>query len=158
MSDAVYSVDTSALIDGLERYYPEAAFPALWQRVDGLVDAGQFVISDEVWEEVQKRDAVAKAWCEPRRPRLLVPTDGEITRHVQQVLADHPRLVAQMKGRNRADPFVIAVARYRGCVVLTGEGSDGTANRPKIPYVCQQLGIRVIRFTELIIEEGWVFS
>lgn len=32
----VYSVDTSALIDGLERYYPEDTFPALWERIDEL--------------------------------------------------------------------------------------------------------------------------
>ncbi len=49
-----YSADTSALIDGLERYYPETHFPALWEKVDELVAESRLIISEEVWEEVQK--------------------------------------------------------------------------------------------------------
>ena len=154
----LYSADTSALLDGLDRYYPEEAFPALWARVDELIDAGRFFISEEVWEEVKQRDAVGRAWCEPRLHRLMVPTDRQVAAEVAYVLKDHGRLVMHMKGRNRADPFVIAVARLRGAVVVTGEGSDGTASRPKIPYVCEQLGIRCIRFLDVIREEQWVFG
>jgi hypothetical protein len=63
-----------------------------------------------------------------------------------------------MKNRNRADPFVIALARMRGATVVTGEGSDGTANRPKIPFVCEQLGINCVRFLDVVTLEGWTFS
>jgi len=153
----VYSVDTSALIDGLERYYPEEAFPALWDRVDGLIDEGRFLLSEEVWEEIKSKDAVAKAWCEDRQDRLVVPTDSGVASAVQEILVDHERLVMNMKGRNRADPFVIALAQLKGAVVLTGEGSDGTANRPKIPYICQEIGLPCCRFLEMIRLEGWRF-
>lgn len=64
---AIYSVDTSALIDGLERYYPEDSFPALWERVDDLIDRGRFLMSDEVWEEATAKDLAVKRWCEARR-------------------------------------------------------------------------------------------
>ncbi|HET9059613.1 MAG TPA: DUF4411 family protein [Acidimicrobiales bacterium] len=159
MSEAqpVYSVDTSALIDGLERYYPAEAFPALWERVDGLIDEGRFLVSEEVWEEVKTKDAVVKAWCEPRKDRLLVPTDASTTTAVTELLVDHERLVMNLKGRNRADPFVIALAQIKGAIVLTGEGFDGTANRPKIPYVCAQVGVGCHRFLEMIRLEGWRF-
>jgi len=46
-----------------------------------------------------------------------------------------------MKGRNRADAFVIAVARLQGAVVVTGEGANGTEDKPKIPYICQELKV-----------------
>lgn len=153
----IYSVDTSALIDGLERYYPEESFPALWARIDQLVDAGRFLLSDEVVEKVNKKDAVARAWCDDRRDRVVVPTDADVVRAVQQVLGAHGLLVKNMKGRNRADPFVIAVAKVRGAVVVTGEGSDGTALRPKIPYVCDDLGIQCVRFLDIVKLEGWKF-
>jgi hypothetical protein len=63
-----------------------------------------------------------------------------------------------MKGRNRADPFVIAVAQLRSATVVTGEGSDGTTNRPKIPYVCDDLGVGCFRFLDVIKAENWVFG
>jgi len=103
------------------------------------------------------KDAVAKACCEDRQDRLVVPTDAGVASAVQRILIDHERLVMNMKGRNRADPFVIALAQLKGAVVLTGEGSDGTANRPKIPYICQEIGLPCCRFLEMIRLEGWRF-
>ncbi len=153
-----YSVDTSAMIDGLERYYPEASFPALWVRVDELIADGRLYISEEVWEEIQKKDAVVKAWCDKRSKKgFVIPTDGAVAQAVQHVLAASKRLVMNMKGRNRADPFVIAVARLKGSTVVTGEGSNGTADRPKIPYVCGLLGVECVRFLDVIRIEGWRF-
>lgn len=152
-----YAVDTSALIDGLERYYPVEAFPGLWQKVDDLIAEGRFFMSDEVWEEATAKDAAVKAWCDGRRDAVVIPTDAAVATEVQRVLTNHERLVMNLKNRNRADPFVIAVASLQGGVVVTGEGADGTENRPKIPYVCQKLGIECIRFLELIKLEGWTF-
>lgn len=51
MSGDIYSFDTSALIDGLERFYPQANFPALWERIDELIDRGRLRISEEAWKE-----------------------------------------------------------------------------------------------------------
>ena len=157
MTRDLYCVDTSALIDGLERYYPEEHFPALWERVDELVAAGRFFISEEVWEEVKQKDERAQEWVQPRLAELVVRTDQAVVTATQQVLRGHELLVKNMKGRNRADPFVIAVAQIRGAIVVTGEGSDGTANRPKIPYVCNRLGLTCIRFLDVVRAEGWRF-
>lgn len=160
MSDgarSVYSIDTSALIDGLERYYPEQTFPGLWARVDDLINEERFLISEEVWEEIESKDAVVRAWCEPRKDSIVIATDSSIATEVQHILTAHDRLVMNLKNRNRADPFVIALAALRNGTVVTGEGSDGTANRPKIPFVCQRLGISCIRFTDVPTLEGWTF-
>lgn len=156
-SVVTYCVDTSALIDGLERYYPESSFPSLWVKVDELIDAGRFICSDEVIEEAINKDLPAKVWCQQRGPdaKFCVPTDANVAAAVQVVLGLHPMLVKP--GRHRADSFVVAVANMRGACVVTGEGHDGTARKPKIPYVCTQMGIDCIRLTELIGREGWVF-
>jgi hypothetical protein len=154
----IYSADTSALIDGLERYYKPSSFPGLWEKVDAeLVAKGRLLLSDEVLDEATRKDAAAKEWCKDRKDQIVVPTDAHIVAEVREVLNDFPLMVKAMKGRDRADPFVVAVARLKQATVLTGEGSDGSDKRPKIPYVCRQLDLECIRFTDLIEYEGWQF-
>lgn len=46
-----YSFDTSALIDGIERFYPIGNFPALWNRIDDLIKTGRLHVSEEAWNE-----------------------------------------------------------------------------------------------------------
>jgi Domain of unknown function (DUF4411) len=153
-----YSVDTSSLIDGLERNYPEARFPSLWEKVEELIAAKRFLLSEEVWEEAQVKDAATRDWCSRhKKDEMVVPTDAAVTRAVQAVHAVNNRLVMNLKGRNRADPFVIAVASLYGAVVVTGEASSGTAERPRIPYVCGLMRIDCIRFLDLIKRENWSF-
>lgn len=131
--------------------------------VERLIRAKRFFCSAEVWEEVKAKDAVAKAWMSKylEVDGFLVPTDNSITARVRKILKDHARLVMQQqKGRNRADPFVIAVASTRGATVLTGEAANGSARVPKIPFVCGSLNpaIPCIRFVDMIRQEGWTFS
>jgi hypothetical protein len=154
----LYSFDTSALIDGLERYYPANIFDGLWQAVDSLISDGRFFASTEVWEEIKKKDESVKKWAEPRRSDVFIDTDATTTKEVQKILDKFPRLVMSGGRRNRADPFVVAVASLRKATVVTGEGSDGTMNKPKIPYVCQQLNIPCVTFTEFISAEDWKFA
>lgn len=156
-SGAVYSIDTSALLDGMKRHYPPSTFKGLWTEMETLAEARRLLASEEVYDEVKVHDDEVKAWIEARSSSLVVPTDGKIAAEVTAILAVHPKLVMNMRGRNRADPFVIAVAKLRGAIVVTGEGSDGTIDRPKIPFICQRLSIPCIKFLELIQAEGWTF-
>lgn len=158
MTATCYSLDTSAFIDGLERYYPSATFGGLWEAIEGLIEAGRFLASEEVWEEIKKKDEAVKEWADPHRTELFVPTDGTITAEVQAILTRFPRLVMSGGRRNRADPFVIALAQLRSATVITGEGMDGSERRPKIPFVCAEFNIPCIRFADLISAEGWIFE
>jgi len=152
--EVVYSIDTSAIIDGLERYYRPASFPSLWRRIDDLIDDGRLLCSEEVLLEATVRDLPAKEWCVQRQDRLVVATDAAIAMETQRLLGKYPAMAKSLKGRNRADPFVIVVAEMNGATVVTGEGQDGSANRPKIPW---QLRVPCIRLAELIAQEGWAF-
>ena len=86
----VYCFDTSGLIDGLERYYSPDAFPALWERVDDLIEAQRLIMSEEVWIEATVRDEPAKQWCLPRKDSIVVPTDGDIAALVQEIVLTYP--------------------------------------------------------------------
>jgi len=154
----VYSIDTSALIDGLERFYPEKTFPGLWDKVVSLLEDGRLIISEEAWDESRKKDLATKEWCDKHdKDKWVVNTDASVAAEVRRILALYPRIVGEMKGRNRADPFVIAVASLNNAVVVTGEGPDGNDRKPKIPYICSNMGIKSITFLQLIKAEGWSF-
>lgn len=152
-----YSFDTSALIDGLERYYPQETFPALWENVDELIQARRLLISEEVWEEACHCDAAVRDWATPRRDAIVVPTDEVITTHVSRIGQRYPTWTVD--GRNQADPFVVAVGLAHGAIVVTGERSNaGSDAKPKIPYACREFGVRSLSFLDFVRNEGWVFG
>ncbi|MGI8840280.1 MAG: DUF4411 family protein [Caulobacteraceae bacterium] len=62
------------------------------------------------------------------------------------------------KGKSGGDPFVIAQAlvTHPYHTVITGE-LGGSANSPKIPFVCQAEGVPLINLLDLIDAEDWYF-
>ena len=151
-----YSVDTSAILDGRVRHYPPDVFPALWTRFDELIHDGQLGAVEEVLVELERKDDETYAWAS-QRASMFVPIDDEIQRAVAEILSNHPRLVDTRKNRSGADPFVIALAKVNGCLVVTGERPTNSVDRPNIPDVCSALGIRSLSLLELIREEQWAF-
>ena len=75
--------------------------------------------------ELEKKEDEAFAWAKAQED-LFVPMDDEIQDAVSAILADHPRLLDTRRGRSGADPFVIALAKVRGCTVVTGEHRSGS--------------------------------
>lgn len=148
----LYSLDSSGILDGF-RSYPPANMPTLWKRVDDLIDAGRFFATIEVLHELEGKADDAAAWAKSRA-KMFVPLDEAIQLEVRNILQRFPRLMMQMKKRNAADPWVIGLAALRGAIVVTGE-FGGTDQRPKIPYVCDQLGIRSLTFVAMIQNENW---
>ena len=153
----LYSFDTSALIDGLERFYPIRNFPGIWEGVDSLIDEGRLLISEEAWREAVSADAPLKNWCEDPlagHDRCICPTDETLGNVAGQIAYQFPGWVTRGK-KNTADPFVIAVAEMHRCLVISGEVNGGPA-KPKIPYVCAQRGVLHGRFVDVIVAEGWI--
>lgn len=151
----LYSLDTSGLLDGVERFYPPNTFPALWERVDDLIAAGRLLMSEEAIIEAMYLDAAARDWCEPRKQAISAPTNQAIAAHVTSIVDEYK--VWTGGTTNRADPFVIAVALERKAVVITGE-KPGSIQNPKIPYVCKARGVECTNFLGLVTRENWVFK
>ena len=93
------------------------------------------IASEEVYVELAKKDDDLHTWIKARKSMLIAP-DETIQKRVGELLGKYPKLVDTLKGRSQADPFVIATAMERGAIVVTGE-LTGTAQKPRIPYVCQ---------------------
>jgi hypothetical protein len=145
-----YCVDTSGWLDGWVRYYPRDVFPSLWTRIEGQIVAANIIASEEVYVELAKKDDELHKWIQAHK-QMLVPPEESIQQRVAVLLVKYPRLVDTLKGRSQADPFVIATAAERAAIVVTGE-SFGTADRPRIPFVCQNEGLRCISFLQRIRE------
>jgi len=156
-ADFYYSVDSSALLHGWIRAYPPTItiFQPFWQRMSELITDGRLRASIEVLNEIKKKDDELATWCESNS-EFFVDIEGDVIQEkVADLLRKYPRLVDTRKGRSGADPFVIAFAQIhnRPLTVVTEE-KGGTREKPKIPYVCQEEGIRCISLLDLITEQS----
>jgi hypothetical protein len=141
-----YSIDTSALVDWWVRYYPPANFPTLLARVENLIVAGHLKASKEVLEELQRQDDELAAWAKDH-PDLFVE-DSEAVQDTVTVLMDKYFNPAKPdKGISGADPFVIGLALNENpkLTVVSSE-KPGSADSPKIPYVCAKEGVAHLTF------------
>ena len=151
-----YSIDTSAILECWVRWYPPDVFPSLWTKIDQLIDDGVLIASDEVKEELSKKDDEVFDWAK-KRSRMFVPLTTEIQKAAAEILSKFDRLVDSRKDRSEADAFVIALAKVENCSVVTAERHSGTATRPRIPNVCEYYGIRCVNILQFIREQGWRF-
>ena len=159
MRGQIYSFDTSALIDGAERYYPIDNFPALWENIDQLISEGRLRISEEAWTESLAADAPLKDWLTEdgaARDRAKHGTDAVIASVAGAIVSTYPSW-SKKGGKNGADPFVIAVAEVVTGKVISGEQNGGPA-KPKIPYVCSQRGTPHGALVDVIRDEQWRFG
>lgn len=149
-----YSIDTSALLDGWRRHYPPDVFASIWERIDGLISDGKLCAIDEVRSELERKDDDVFRWAKSRE-NFFVPIDDDIQIQVARILRAHPRLVDQRKGRSGADAFVIALALRDQAVVITAEQRSSKAGIPKIPDVCDAMGVRSIGLLDFFRERAW---
>jgi Domain of unknown function (DUF4411) len=152
----VYVFDTSAFIEAWVRAYPPDVFPRLWEHMHRLSDDGRLIAPEEVLTELEKRDDDLRGWVKARDDKIVVRTSREIMIEVRTILAEHEHLTKTGTGRSAADPFVIALAGLRGCPLVTQE-RGGTADKPRIPYVCELRNVACMTVLEVIRAEGWTF-
>jgi hypothetical protein len=143
-------------MDGRIRDYPPDVFPKIWERVESLISEGRGISPEEVWKEINRRSDEMRQWAKSQS-KLFVPLDLDQTVEATKILKTFARLVDTRRGRSRGDPFVVALAKLRGCTVVTGE-EVGSQARPKIPFVCSHYGVECIMFLKMMQLESWVFG
>ena len=157
---AIYSADTSSLMDWQARFYPVDVFDTLVGRLNALADTGQLLAPGLVREEIEKvGTAGLKAWADAHKG-MFVPT-GELLVDAQAIQGQFPDLLDPKADYEEADAYVIALAQRRGAIVLTQETAASEKHKPKqthfIPDVCRDLGIPCINLIGLMRREGWRF-
>ena len=151
-----YSVDTSAIIEGWIRDFPPDVFPHAWMKIEELIDDRALVATEEVLIELERKHDKAYSWaCQHKY--MFIPTDEKIQEAVRNILREYGKLIDTRRNRSGADPFVIALALVESLPVVTAENLSNSLDRPKIPDVCEALGIRWLNMIELFREQGWRF-
>ena len=149
-----FSLDTSALLDAWVRYYPLDVFPTLWEKIDQASRDGRIYVVEEVVAELKRKDDGIYEWVK-KRESMIVSIDEELQRAVVEIMGKYPKLVDTRKNRSGCDPWVIALAKSRGLILVTAEKSGGTLSRPRIPDVCSGLGIPCVDVIEFFRRQGW---
>lgn len=156
MSSRIYSFDTSVILNGRRDLLPPTVFPAVWNDVERAITDGEVRAVDVVRDELARRDDEVNQWARTQSD-LFVPLDQDIQRATAEVLANHQRLMGRGGGRNAADPFVIALAIARSGVVVTEESLSGNLAKPRIPDVCQALGVPCINLVGFLQRQGYSY-
>jgi hypothetical protein len=149
-----YCIDTSALIDLGERHYPERlpVFKPIWNHIYQEIDNGDLVSVEQVRVELE---AKADDW---RTDFLLradtmfhinSDTEREFALIVREIEAKKS-LFNEKKSRKRfmdgADPWVIALAKEKGCTVISAETKTLAAYG--LGEVCKVLGVKHINLVQ----------
>src|SRR5258708_4460991 len=121
--------------------YPPEIFGGVWDKLDELARSRRLQVPQEVHQELKAQDDDLYKWLTEREPVIVAATSRAVMLEARDVLKDHPELTKTGIGRNKADPFVIALACLNGCTVVTEE-QGGTARRPRIPYICDHRSVK----------------
>ena len=151
-----YVFDASALIGAWVRSYPPDLFPRVWEQMDSLAVDSRLLVPAEVLAELERQDDELLAWVKERADSIVIPTTRALMLEVRAILEEFPHLTKTGTGRGKADPFVIALAKLRNMPVVTLE-QGGSAQKPRIPYVCRQRNIHCMATLDVIRAEGWRF-
>jgi hypothetical protein len=154
-----YSLDTSALITAWTRNYPPDVFGPVWEYMDIVIHQGVVRASLEVLHELKKQDDDLYSWCKARASTLFIDLEDELQDAVIAIEAKYPKLIAT--GRNKADPFVIALAtisKPTPLIIVTEEGPlNGSVKRPNIPYICREEGLHFQPLVALLRDTNFGF-
>ncbi len=153
MTNTGYSIDTNTILTAWNETYRPTSFGSFWTKLGELIAAGRAFASDQVLIELSRKDDVAHVWAKSQAG-FSVPLEEEQTLIAKKLVNTQPALAKQRLGRLRADGFVIALAKWKGLVVVTAENRRGPE---KIPNICDAAGVTCIALADMIESEGWKF-
>ena len=152
---AKYVFDSNIFMN-LQQRQPLDLYPSVWNKVSELMDNGIIISSHEVYEEILAGNDGLVEWVKSREA-CFYASDEKIQQDVREILKTHRGLVEGGKKMNNADPFVIALAKEYGCKVVSSESPSGNPKVPRIPDVCNSMGIEYISFVNFQREMHFSF-
>ncbi len=148
----VYVIDTCSLIAMIE-IYPQDVFPGVWEKIDELIDECKIISVDDVYIELSSKDDDIYKWAGNRK-HIFKELGDEIQGSATKILDTHANLIDPRIKKSSADPFLIAVARVHGGIVVTEENYSGSDHKSKIPDVCRYYKIDCIDLLKMLRREN----
>lgn len=134
-----YSFDTSSIIEARVRAYPPDVFASLWNNMSDLIRLKRIACAEEVLRELAAKTDELHRWAKDQEG-LFVELDAPQLNEVALIVKQFPTFANPNAAKNRADPFVIALARVKGYTVVTEE-RRGSTDHPRIPRVCDHFNV-----------------
>lgn len=153
MTKPRYVIDTCSLTK-MRHTYPRDLFPTAWAKLDELCAAGILISAEDVLEELSAFDDEIYVWAQGQQVGFFYPLNEEVQAQASKILGDYPGLLDLRKNKSSGDPFIIATAKINRCTVVTEEKRTNSESRPKIPNVCDELGVECINIVEMFRREG----
>jgi len=153
----VYVIDTSSILDWLKRYYSNDVFPALWDKVHDLIAEERLIAPYEVYKEIQVGGDEITKWASKHEEMFVAPSDSEQSFVGDMISNSKVTTPKKTKSGLWADPWVVAMAKEKEAIVITGEQARNVFPASRIPDVCKLYKIRCGTFLELMRLEKWVF-
>jgi hypothetical protein len=150
----IYCIDTSTVIDAGERYYPIDIFPAFWDKLDGLIQAGRLKAPQTLIDELEAKDDAWRAWVYERREQMIWAIDEPIQEALFKVMPVYAGVVANLDSI-KGDPFFVAAALAKGATLITSEKPK--KGNVKIPRICDSLGVAWSPLLDVVRAERWRF-
>jgi len=129
----------------------------VWRGIEEMITNGQIRAVDEVKREVTRHDDETAKWAKAQRS-LFVPLTRDVQEATSRVLAGHPKLISLGSNKNSADPFVVGLALAHSGTVVTQETASKKLHQPRIPDVCDAMGVPWMTLPQFVAEQGWIFE
>ena len=145
-----FCLDTDVLIDA-SNLYPKDVLTRFWQTLEERGAEGRVFSPKEVLEEllrVEDEDEAAQ-WARQHKA-FFRPPEESVQQAVKEVLKRFPHLVPVDASTPFADPWVVGEAMAGNAAVVTKERFTLPPKRPRIPNVCQEMGVCCIRLLDVL--------
>ena len=145
-----YCVDASSLIL-LRTDYPVEIFPNLHKYLQGVFASGSVSVLNIIFEELEKHEPDILKFIKSVIPKIRQLKYEQYIVETQQIL--HKYYDGKGGSHNLiADPHMISCAKQEKIIVVTNETLGGET---KMPYICQQEGIKSINFIQFLKETDY---
>jgi hypothetical protein len=158
-----YVLDSNVFMEAARRYYAFDLAPSFWRALIDQARDGRVESIDRVKEEIDLGKDLLTDWANSDFRQWFISTDqadvigayGQVMvwAHGQRQFTDGAK--AEFSREENADPWVIAYAKAKGCVVVTHEQFDPNVRaRIPIPNVCQTYDIQYVDTFQMLRDLG----
>lgn len=148
MNNTKFVFDSNVFIN-MQRHHPQDVFGSLWLKISEAFEKGMVISSAEVLDELRVGDDALVVWANQRK-FAFIRSGYEIQNLVRSILLRFPDLVTGSRKSNSADPFVIALAKHRNCILVSDETMAGNGQPVKIPNVCIAYDVKQIKYIDFL--------
>lgn len=135
--------------------YRRKTFPAIWGKLDPMVENGSIISPTEVYFEISNRDDEISQWVKYNKEKIFIEIDEQQITTATEILSKYGRLHDIKKTKFDADPLVIALAYGNKFTVVSNEKKTNINNgKQNIANVCSVYNIPCITLLDFFDEIG----